>query len=477
MQRERIKPRRPVWGEEENRTVYAPVITPAAPIVELAAPPIVQAVVPRNPAQFEPTLDYRTAIEQPPENFQPTKPIARNPNMSGVTPDTTDLYGEMAKLGNGRNEVAEPVAEVKKLSPLEKTRAEISERQNRKFNDKWGLLDTLKAAGLGGLKGFAATGTLGGLLGGAGVGAMQGTIDPNTDEKWSNENRLANLYGVAKQQEAQAEFDAKQRKAEQEAIRSKFDTEGVFLSNQNKALENVRTANKPFYDSITADDQITTEEAAQAKDLGFGDVQPYDARKFETTWVNGKPMTAPTKGVPVYARNPSLPDDALKVPVESTVGGDKFVSTSPQAMTARVGVEQANTNRAVQQSQFETKIKEDNLDDERKRKDDEQKRRDDLAEKNEKRREKRLEAQAKLDKAEATRKTLEAKNGKGYYDKEIAEADGEIAAAKRLINENQEEKPSRTPLGDVGRDNRNKIRPKRPNGKSNKKLPDPLGIR
>lgn len=240
-------------------------------------------------------------------SVKPVFPV--NPATVPVNPATAEMPGTNMAL-------------VQKPTALETTRAEISKRQNRKFDDKWGIMDTLKGAGLGFLKGFGATGNLGGGLGGALAGGVQGTIDPNTDEKWSNQNHLAKLYGEADTLEKQEEFDAKQRKAEQEAIKAKFDTEGVFLSNQKKVVDNASELGKRDYETLQAKDFITPEEAAAYTEKYGIAIQPYDRRKFEKEVREGDTFQRPVLGGGDFVPT-NLPTERIKKPVNvQTVNPD-----------------------------------------------------------------------------------------------------------------------------------------------------------
>lgn len=343
-----------------------------------------------------------------------------------------------------------PMVAAKELTPLEKNRAAITDRQNKKFTDKWGILDTLKGAGLGFLQGYAATGSLGGGLGGAGVGAVQGTIDPNTDEKWSNQNHLAQLYGEEKQLVEQEKTDAAQRKLEEEAILANFkvkgeilNQQGEILNQQGKEISNARGLNDyqherlikhPLWQIALKNDQLTDEQAAKLNQEIGTNLPAADWRTFKEEWINGTLNTRPDKGDPGYVVNSTVDKKTLEVPRDFTVGDQTFQATSPQGLNAAVGVAQANTNREVQSAKNEQdrndKIAENDYKTEKEYTDDVQKWQT-----------AQVQAKAKLSGARArleaaqTNRT-ELANGKydtSEVDKQIASAKADIAEATVLM--------------------------------------------
>lgn len=118
---------------------------------------------------------------------------------------------------------------------------------------------------------------------------------------------------------------------------------------QQAKLSLVRALNKPLYDSVTADNQITPEEAQQLKSAGYGDVVPYDQRQFDTRYESGVPFASPSKGAPNFTPIASLPIDKTKTPVNyKSPSGQTFTLTQSQAAQFEQSILQGDATRSLQ---------------------------------------------------------------------------------------------------------------------------------
>lgn len=191
-----------------------------------------------------------------------------------------------------------------------------------------------------------------GMMKGGIVEGIRAGTDRNYFEKQRDNRELAGiapkLAMAEKQQQGEnqeVEDYLKQVKLQKEAI-------GTDISNNEKALKLQRLEGEPYWETVKAKKEITQADADQLEKLGYGKLPVASWQALKEESVNGKPYIR-KEFDPGYVRNPTLPDDPLKTPVQSKIGEDTFVSTSPQAMTARVGVEQANANRAASEAQFQ----------------------------------------------------------------------------------------------------------------------------
>lgn len=381
-----------------------------------------------------------------------------------VAPVATVKLPQRPTLGNREENVD--------IQPISKPlRDQISERsgrdykgkwdENHQYRDKkgWNWLDTLKGAGiaaLGSLKNINPNAPIGNQLGsvlGAGiVGGIGGTINPNLDEQWKNEQELNSLYdqyGKESQiDEAERKAEAEKRKAQNDDILAKFEqaqkvqnlkkgeveTQNLQLTGEGKALENLRAVNKPLYDSITADGQITDDEAIQLADAGYN-VNPYDARKFNTRYVNGVPFQSPQLGQPNFKPSPSLPIRPAEVPQNYKIGNMTLPLSPKQVAPVVVATENNNANRQQSASQFTQRQASEEENRGYQRAKDEQSRLDDWQNKVNKGRADYESAIAEIGvltkaKEDATAQGLETAS----IDAKLADATGRAAAAKIAMN-------------------------------------------
>ncbi|HXG85774.1 MAG TPA: hypothetical protein VNI84_17275 [Pyrinomonadaceae bacterium] len=281
-----------------------------------------------------------------------------------------------------------------------------------------------------------------------GLQASNKFFNPNdqSEIQWLGDAKKANKVGRAQRElaplealEVRRQKAVKERadiaKAEAEAKKTALETTGVGLSNQGKTIGNQKDMSQTLLDTIKADGQVTPAEAAYFKAQSGFDITDYDARKFKTEWVNGQPMTAPELGAPRFTRNPTLDADVLKTPVESTIGDTNFVSTSPQAMTAQVGVAQANAQRAQGQAQFEVRQATDAADKEFNSEKDWRKAEMDWVKETQTAKGKYNGAHRMLKSAQANREELKKNNyDTSEVDKQIGQAEKDMEEAAPLMN-------------------------------------------
>lgn len=212
---------------------------------------------------------------------------------------------------------------------------------------------------LDGLVAFAQSGGAGGLAGAIGAiatGGIASGASPAFHADNQRTNQLQRLWGEYAQQ-----AKAEQMQAEQEKLKTA--TQGQIIDNRKDALEYVRSVNKPFYDSIMADDIVTPEEAADAELLGYN-IQPYDARQFDTQMVNGSIVATPRKGNPNYQPT-NAPQDLLKTPVKRKLDdgtevyttGDKLLDDqiAEKLNQARLNIETEKYN-ASEANEYENRL-------------------------------------------------------------------------------------------------------------------------
>ena len=233
-----------------NPMLNAPV-KPVAPIIPITppvavVPPVENTIKAQNPLLFNanpPTgVDAEMIMKQgqsPPVFVPPTPVVAVHPALSQNPPDAAIAAPPFVPAAG---DTAADSSKLTALRPSQQTAAKINELRNRKYDDKWGILDTLKGAGLGFLKGFATTGRLSGGIGGAGVGAVQGTIDPNTDEKFSTQNEIAKLTAVQGQQQEQEQFDLSEDRAQIAAENIRHDNSRQDAQDAAKAVTDERNS-------------------------------------------------------------------------------------------------------------------------------------------------------------------------------------------------------------------------------------------
>lgn len=391
-----------------------------------------------NKAKFENPTDTVNA-EQSGDQFpaQTSTPKYGGGNMQNpVTGDNSATRPRIELTDQSKAPVTDEDAG---LTPLEVRRknlyaqkAQLEDFKNNPIkNEDSRLTDVWKGA-QNGARIALGTGNIGYTLGAIGGGAIRGLFDRKADEKAKRKADIEKTKSDIADTEKQMDAD--------------IERQGKIIGNNQKALDYMRSANKPFYDSIMADDQITQEEADEAQKRGFGKLMPYDARQFDTIVDNGVTKNAPKKGVPNYLANPTIKVDKTKVPVDTSIKtGDKTV-TLPllpnQAATTIVGVEQANAQRAQQAAQFVQKQEEDRKEREYKS----QKELDDDVRTWERR---QLESKGKIAKANAalnsakTRRAELLKNEDDTkdVDKIITAAEGDLAEANELL---KEKKPAGT---------------------------------
>lgn len=273
------------------------------------------------------------------------------------------------------------------------------------------------------------SGGVGGLLMSMLGGALGEGFDPNTHAENEKQEAITKLMT-----RAQREIGLEDQQAEQAK-------QGMQIAKIGQDVMDAR--NKPFLDSITADDVVDEGERQEAARRGI-DLNEYDKREFGTTWVNGRPYAAPKKGVPNYRRNPSLPDQIEDVPVDTTIsagGKDVTLPLKPgQAASTIVGVEQANAQRIQRAAEFvaeqERKVTDQQFEDE-----------GDFAKEARSYEQRILKARGQKSKAEAALRQLQQTRqeliDQGYQgteqvanvDKQIATMSGDIAEAEELMKE------------------------------------------
>ena len=198
-----------------------------------------------------------------------------------------------------------------------------------------------------------APGGIAGLIGAIATGGLVSGFAPGADaeaRKQIQADKLFLQYG----QQAEAE------KLQMEQAKANAALQGQVIKNKSDALNYIRTVNKPFYDSIMADDIVTEEEAARAQELGYN-IEPYDARKFNTQMINGELMTSPTLGTPNY--KPTGLTDLVKTPIrrklddgtEVYTTGDKLIDheIADKLNQARMDFDASKFNASDMQ-QYET---------------------------------------------------------------------------------------------------------------------------
>ncbi|MEQ1763217.1 MAG: hypothetical protein ABL984_08745 [Pyrinomonadaceae bacterium] len=305
-----VRPVDPLHGGMTAREKYGEPATIPHPSFDFIAPDAQQQPGPQS---------VMTAA-----NMDPAK-------MAGVTPVTV----------NDPN-----TATAKPQTKREQIRAEIERRQGKKFDDKWGFMDTLKGAGIGFLKAFQGTDPrmsigerLMSALGGAGMGAAQGTFDPNTDEKWGNQMQLGRLQGQHDQQVEMDEDAAKIAKANQEV-------EGVGIDNVNK-----RT--KDLLATYSADNQIDENEANVLRKLTGLPYSAEDWRKVSRFSDLGIPMVA-REGEEAARVDSSRPINPMEIPKTRSIDGQDFNVSDEKAFPVAGNVAVGNANRQQSASQFQT---------------------------------------------------------------------------------------------------------------------------
>lgn len=226
------------------------------------------------------------SLPAPAEETAPTAPAEVSPMQKRLR----DLYEERARLEN------DPI-----------------EDDDSKLKNFW------KGLQYGGRLSLA-TGNLG-----YGVGSMLGHglrnlfMGKEDDERERKEKIAETQKKIA---EAEKAYDA-----EMKARKAQAEIEGQIIRNQQSGLDYIRSVNKPFYDSIMADDLVTPEEAAEAKKRGFGDIVPYDKRRFDTMTIDGEVVATPSLGAPDYQPT-NAPKSKLKAPIERKLDDGTIVYTT-----------------------------------------------------------------------------------------------------------------------------------------------------
>lgn len=165
----------------------------------------------------------------------------------------------------------------------------------------------------------------------------RGPIQPLENVRFQNsvdnlDRRLAPLYSMRDKEVAYKKSLIEQQVAGAQAFKA-----------QNEA---VRSANPQLYDTMMADQVITEEEAAQAKQAGFGTLVPGDYRKFENREHNGEILATPQIGRPNWQPTNAPIDPAKReTPIMTQLpnNGPWVQTTGNKALDRGNQIEVANT--------------------------------------------------------------------------------------------------------------------------------------
>lgn len=237
------------------------------------------------------------------------------------------------------------------LSRREQLKKKIEERQNKTYNNKRGIKNTLKAAGIGFLQAFAQNAGLPlnerimASLGGGAAGLVAGTYNPNLGSQLINKQKLADLYGQYGQATEMEEADAKAAEARSKATKAGLEITGTQIDNLNKDV-------KDYLATATADNNIDEMEAANLRRMTG---KPYSANDWR------KVVRFDDQGVPFIARegeegariDPSRPLNPAEQVKPRTIEGQTYNVPDKTAFPVAGNVAVGNANRQQSASQYQ----------------------------------------------------------------------------------------------------------------------------
>lgn len=229
------------------------------------------------------------------------------------------------------------------LTGSRKTKKELEDLESAPLEKRKGLFRRLGTGGWDAVQMAAESGVTdpGQLLGAFLTGGVGSMISPTMNAEISKrlkKKRLQNRYG----EEMTMESGEYKRQDEINKVQKGQ------IDNQGKIMENIRTANKPFYDSITADDMITEEEAKEAEKRGYFGVKPYDTRKRNIRYEGGLPIETFDKGELDPKVNAKLPIRGEETPKTFTSpSGQKYSLTQEKAAQFEMAILQGDADRAM----------------------------------------------------------------------------------------------------------------------------------
>lgn len=299
-----------------------------------------------------------TGVLTPPGSTTPNDP--NRPPIDSALAGSPEYWEPQAMQGQNPLSPAIPVNPATSATPaISKpltTREKIEERRNRDYSKKkseggagdedrnwW---DGVKGAGIGFLKAFAQAAPRMSIsdklmagLGGAGMGAVQGVVDPNTDEKFVNQGKLGQLY-------EQDERETAERLADSKQIKSNADAEGSMIDNVNKRSKDLLT-------TYMADNHIDEFEAENLRKLTGLPHQANDWRKVIRMDEQGVPFIA-REGEEAARPDPSRPINPSETIKNRTVDGQTYAVPDKSAYGGAVNVAVGNAGREQSASQYQT---------------------------------------------------------------------------------------------------------------------------
>ncbi len=240
--------------------------------------------------------------------------------------------------------------------------------------------------------------------------------------------RLAPLQ-AAEQQRIQSQQE------QMKTAKGVADFQGVMLANEGKVIANATAKGKQDYETLMKKGYITPEEAAEYKKRNNGlEINPFDARTYETRYENGNPYAIPKIGVPTAVLNPTLPVRQREREVPVNIGDSQGVTTSEKGLTMKVNAEKDNLGRAV-------RVEENNQRATERQETRQYNSEKELANDIQSWTQRQTAAKSKLASAEKKLANYQANKvaGAGYntdaIDKQIAELEGDIEGAKTALQE------------------------------------------
>lgn len=219
--------------------------------------------------------------------------LAERPRFAAPNPETTPQPAPIGKTGSSAT-----MAEIERIRNADKS--EFRERSaGKRFVSGLG-----RAFGSWGRAG--APGGIVGLVSALVTGGLSSSLAPGADSEERRQRQLQKMFGTFGQQ-IEAE------KAQTDLLKSQTDAQGKIIGNERAKLDYLLTQNKPFYDSVMADNMVTPEEAEEARQRGY-DISPYDARRFDTEMREGETYEKPQLGKPKWQES-ELPTERVKVPL------------------------------------------------------------------------------------------------------------------------------------------------------------------
>lgn len=311
---------------------------------------------PRNPALQPQPTETEAALGMTPQNpFNAVRPTSQQqygqPTISARRRLPSRRVFPMPVNPMSAPTVAPAATVAAPLSRREQLKKEIAERQNRKFENKRGIKNTLKAAGIGFLQAFAQNAGLPlnerimASLGGAAAGGVAGTYNPNLGSQLINKQKLADLYGQYGQATEMEEADAKAAKARTDAEKAVLDLQGTGIENINKRA-------KDYLATATADNNIDEMEAANLRKLTNLPYSANDWRKVVRFDDQGVPFIAREgeEAARVDASRPINPAEQVK---PRTIEGQTYNVPDKTAFPVAGNVAVGNANRQQSASQYQ----------------------------------------------------------------------------------------------------------------------------